>query len=70
MEALDFGAANSSVLNPVLQIGKDLSTEEYNQKITPSIVKWFSSPERAMRVNLLQNLESFIEHISFFFVSL
>lgn len=51
-------------MGPVLQIGKELTNEEYNQKITPSVVKWFSSPERSMRVNLLQNLESFVDHIS------
>ena len=38
------------------QVGKFLSTEEYQQKIIPVIVKMFSSTDRAMRIRLLQQV--------------
>lgn len=40
----------------VVQVGKFLSAEEYQQKIIPVIVKMFSSTDRAMRIRLLQQV--------------
>lgn len=37
-------------------MGKFLSTEEYQQKIIPVVVKMFSSTDRAMRIRLLQQV--------------
>ena len=37
--------------------------EEYQRKIVPCVVKLFSSTDRATRVNLLQQLDQFIEHL-------
>jgi len=62
--ALDFGGATSNVLEPLLKIAKDLNNEEYEQTISPSLVKWFSSPDRNLRMTLLQNLEQFSEHLT------
>ena len=62
--ALDYGSANSRVLGPLLKIGKYLTSDEYNVQITPSVIKWFASPDRSLRINLLQNLEYFVEHLS------
>lgn len=55
--ALEFGtgmSAFSAILTSVLKIGAMLSTEEYAATIVPSVVKLFSSNERAVRVHLLQ----------------
>jgi hypothetical protein len=38
--------------------------QEYATLITPSVIKWFASNDRAMRANLLSNLESFVHHLS------
>eukprot|EP01114_Cavostelium_apophysatum_P021254 TRINITY_DN7366_c0_g1_i1.p1 TRINITY_DN7366_c0_g1~~TRINITY_DN7366_c0_g1_i1.p1 ORF type:complete len:732 (-),score=205.55 TRINITY_DN7366_c0_g1_i1:36-2231(-) len=64
VNALDFGSANSTVISPLLKIGTHLSPEEYSQTVTPSVVRWFASNDRALRMNLLQNLEQFIDHLS------
>ena len=40
-----------------------LDSEEYQHKIVPCVVKLFSSTDRATRVNLLQQLDQFIEHL-------
>ena len=62
--ALDFGAANSRALAPLLKIGTMLNEEEYATLVTPSVVKWFATPDRALRVNLLQNLPTFAHHLN------
>lgn len=62
--ALDYGSANAKVLQPVLKIGSMLTPEEYLTLIIPSVIKWFSSTDRALRANLLQSLGSFVEHLS------
>lgn len=64
LNAFDYGNAGSSVLAPMLKIGKHLDGEEYQKKIVPCVVKLFSSPDRSTRVNLLQQIEFFIEHLS------
>lgn len=64
VNALDFGSANSTVLGPLLKIGKHLSAEEYAAQVTPSVIKWFATNDRALRMNLLQNLDQFIDHLT------
>ena len=46
-----------------MQLGKLLDSEEYQRKIVPCVVKLFSSTDRATRVNLLQQLDQFVEHL-------
>ncbi|PRP76739.1 hypothetical protein PROFUN_11742 [Planoprotostelium fungivorum] len=63
VNALDLGTASSKILVIVLKIAKQLSNEEYNSKVTPSVIRWFASNDRAFRSNLLQNLDQFIEYL-------
>ncbi|ETE58477.1 N-terminal kinase-like protein, partial [Ophiophagus hannah] len=52
--AFEFGSAGAIILTPLFKVGKFLNSQEYQQKIIPVIVKMFSSPDRAMRIRLLQ----------------
>ncbi|CAG5124135.1 unnamed protein product, partial [Candidula unifasciata] len=63
LNAFEYGNAGSSILAPMFKIGKLLDTDEYQRKIVPCVVKLFSSPDRATRVKLLQQVEFFIEHL-------
>ncbi|GFO35647.1 N-terminal kinase-like protein [Plakobranchus ocellatus] len=63
LTAFEYGNAGSSVLAPLFKIGKHLETNEYQAKIVPCVVKLFSSPDRATRVKLLQQIEFFVEHL-------
>ncbi|XP_062381357.1 N-terminal kinase-like protein [Sardina pilchardus] len=64
LTAFEFGNAGAVVLTPLFKVGKYLSTEEYQQKIIPVIVKMFSSTDRAMRIRLLQQMEQFIQYLN------
>ena len=47
-----------------MKIGKKLSDEDWESRITPVIVRLFSNPDRAIRVCLLDNLPNMIDHLS------
>ncbi|XP_034037770.1 LOW QUALITY PROTEIN: N-terminal kinase-like protein [Thalassophryne amazonica] len=64
LTAFEFGSAGAVVLTPLFKVGKFLSSEEYQQKIIPVIVKMFSSTDRAMRIRLLQQMEQFIQYLN------
>ena len=48
----------------VLKIGESLTSEEWESMIVPVVVRLFAIPDRAIRVNLLENLPKFIDHLS------
>ncbi|KAI0997105.1 N-terminal kinase-like protein [Podosphaera aphanis] len=64
LKSVEFGEGGPKFLDVVLKIGKKLSNDEFNQKITPVIVRLFGSPDRAIRVCLLDNLPLMIDHLS------
>uniref|UniRef100_UPI00398E9DC1 N-terminal kinase-like protein n=1 Tax=Pristiophorus japonicus TaxID=55135 RepID=UPI00398E9DC1 len=64
LTAFEFGSAGAVILTPLFKVGKFLSTEEYQQKIIPVVVKMFSSTDRAMRIRLLQQMEQFIQYLN------
>jgi hypothetical protein len=47
-----------------MKIGKKLSDEEWELRITPVIIRLFLNPDRAIRVCLLDNLPNMIDHLS------
>ncbi|CAL1534610.1 unnamed protein product [Lymnaea stagnalis] len=63
LHAFEYGNAGSSILAPMFKIGKHLDADEYQKKIVPCVVKLFTSPDRATRVKLLQQIEFFAEHL-------
>ncbi|EDO33568.1 predicted protein [Nematostella vectensis] len=63
INAFEFGAAGSAVLGPLFKVGKLLESEEYEKRIVPCVVKLFSSTDRATRIQLLQQLELFVQHL-------
>ncbi|XP_046847732.1 N-terminal kinase-like protein isoform X2 [Xenia sp. Carnegie-2017] len=63
LNAFEYGSAGSTVLTPLFKIGKLLDAEDYQQKIVPCVVKLFSSTDRATRIQLLQQLNNFVEHL-------
>ncbi|XP_022937946.1 probable inactive serine/threonine-protein kinase scy1 isoform X1 [Cucurbita moschata] len=62
--ALEFGSATAPALTALLKMGSWLSTEEFNAKVLPTIVKLFASNDRAIRTGLLQHIDQFGESLS------
>jgi len=64
IKMFDFGNAGAQILAPIFKIGKHLSSEEYQEKIIPCLVKLFASSDRNARYKLLCQIETFVEHLS------
>lgn len=67
LQALEYGAAGGGgtvVLQPILEIGTRLSPAEFTRDIVPTVVRLFSSTDRATRVQLLHHLPNFIDRLT------
>ncbi|XP_076916721.1 uncharacterized protein LOC143576539 isoform X1 [Bidens hawaiensis] len=62
--ALEFGSAAAPALTAFLKMGAWLSSEDFNKKVLPTIVKLFASNDRAIRVGLLQHIDQYGESFS------
>ena len=63
LKSVEFGGGGAKVFSAVMQIGAKLSDEEYDNTITPVVVRLFANPDRAIRVCLLDNLPLMIDHL-------
>lgn len=53
----------AKALNAILKIGQHLDSEQYAKMLVEPIVRMFASPDRAIRISLLENMPKFIDHI-------
>ncbi|KAJ6264339.1 hypothetical protein Dda_0484 [Drechslerella dactyloides] len=63
LKSVEYGGGGPKVFSVVLMIADKLSEDEWESTITPCIVRLFSSPDRAIRVFLLDNLPKMIDHL-------
>ncbi|KAK4549833.1 hypothetical protein LTR36_005134 [Oleoguttula mirabilis] len=64
LKSIEFGGGGPKSFALMMRIATKLSEDEYDAQITPVVVRLFSSPDRAMRVCLLDNLPLMIDHLS------
>jgi SCY1-like protein 1 len=64
LKSVEFGGGGPKVFRVVMTISSKLSDDEFDAQITPVVVRLFASPDRAMRVCLLDNLPLIIDHLS------
>ncbi|KAK9371384.1 armadillo-type protein [Lipomyces kononenkoae] len=63
VKCFEFGSGGAKILAVVLDISENMSSDEFQVSVAPSIVKMFSSPDRAIRLALLESLPKFIEFL-------
>lgn len=63
LKSVEFGGGGPKVFAVVMKISKNLSDDEFEAKVTPAVVRLFSSPDRAIRVCLLDNLPLMIDRL-------
>jgi SCY1-like protein 1 len=63
VKSVEFGGGGPKVFVVVMKIAAKLTDEEFEAKITPVVVRLFTSPDRAIRVCLLDNLPSMIDRL-------
>ena len=64
LNSVEFGGGGPRVFAFVLKIGSKLSDDEYEARLNPVIIRLFSSPDRQMRICLLESLSQMIDHLS------
>jgi len=64
LKSAEFGGGGPRVITLIMRISDKLTEDEYNSQITPVIIRLFASPDRALRVCLLDNLPLMIDHLS------
>ena len=62
-KSVEFGGGGPKVFNAILKVGAKLSDDEFESRLVPLIIRLFASPDRAMRVCLLDNLSLMIDRI-------
>ena len=63
LKAVEFGGGGPKVFAVVMKISKKLLDDEFESKVTPAVIRLFCSPDRAIRVCLLDNLPLMIDRL-------
>lgn len=64
LKSVEFGGGGPKVFGFVMKIGAKLSDDEYESALNPVIIRLFASPDRQIRVCLLDHLPRMIGHLS------
>ena len=64
LKSVEFGGGGPKVFSLILKIGSKLSDNEYEARLNPVIIRLFASPDRQIRVSLLDSLPQMIDHLS------
>lgn len=64
LKSVEFGGGGPKVLSVVMKISAKLAEDDFDSKVAPVIIRLFSSPDRALRVSLLDNLPLMIDRLS------
>jgi SCY1-like protein 1 len=63
LKSVEFGGGGPKVFAVVMKIATKLTDEDFESKITPVVIRLFASPDRAIRVCLLDNLPLMIDRL-------
>lgn len=63
IKGLEFGGLGPHALKPIFKLGAKSSDQEFEQILVPLIVKLFASNERAIRVQLCENMPHFVDKL-------
>lgn len=64
MKSAEFGGGGPKAVGVVMKIAAKLSNEDFESRVTPFVVRLFGSPDRAVRVCLLDSLPLMIDRLS------
>jgi SCY1-like protein 1 len=64
LKSVEFGGGGPKAFGVVLKIATKLSSDDFEAKITPVLIRLFGNPDRAIRVCLLDNLPLMIDRLS------
>ena len=62
LKSVEYGGGGPKVLNFIMKIGSKLPDEDWESMLNPVLLRLFASPDRRMRICLLDNLPTMIDH--------
>ena len=63
MKSAEFGGGGPKAVGIVMKIAAKLSSDDFESRVTPFIVRSFGNPDRAIRVCLLDSLPLIIDRL-------
>ena len=63
INSVEFGGGGPKAFSVVMKISGKLSTEDFEAKVMPAVIRLFGNPDRALRVCLLDNLPLMIDKL-------
>lgn len=63
VKAFEFGPGGPGLLPLVLSLGENLQPTEYSTSIISTLVRMYATPDRAMRMALLEGLPQYVEKL-------
>lgn len=64
VRAFEFGGAGPQLLPLILMLAKELPEKEYNGTVMQPLIRMFATPDRAMRMVLLEGLDKFADKLT------
>ncbi|KAI1452822.1 ARM repeat-containing protein [Annulohypoxylon moriforme] len=64
LKSVEFGGGGPKAFGVVMKISAKLSSEDFEARVQPVVVRLFGNPDRAIRVCLLDNLPLMIDRLS------
>ena len=64
LKSFEFGGGGSKVYAIIVSIGEKISDDDFERDIQPVVVRMFASPERGIRMCLLESLGRVIERLN------
>jgi SCY1-like protein 1 len=63
LNSVEFGGGGPKAFGVVMKIAAKLSNDDFENKITPVVVRLFGNPDRAIRVCLLDSMPLMIDRL-------
>lgn len=63
LKSVEFGGGGPKAFSVVMKISTKLSSEDFESKVTPVVIRLFGNPDRAIRVCLLDSLPIMIDRM-------
>lgn len=63
-KSVEFGGGGPKVLGYVMKLATKLSDDEFESRLNPFLLRQFASPDRQIRVSLLDSLPQVIDHFT------
>ncbi|OLL22429.1 putative inactive serine/threonine-protein kinase scy1 [Neolecta irregularis DAH-3] len=63
LKVLEFGGGGAKIFSMIINLSSQLTSDDFQSLVSPTIVRMFSSADREIRICLLENLDKIIDNL-------